>query len=167
MTTPSPEPTWPPDVLAAAESCPRCGHARRDTLGVCPECGVDEATARRLRRRGSPRARWTRAVVGVLVAVYAPQSWVLLMPGDWSGHRLSWIRMYPVLPGLLPAAVGRSILRYADAMMLVVAGIATAVLLAAGFWFASRGPRWFVATCLVLFGIGIPLAFMLHAAYAA
>lgn len=151
----------------AAERCPRCGHDRRDTHEVCPECGIDRAAAHRLRRRGSPKARWIRAAVGVSIAVYAPQSWVVLMPGDWVGYRLAWIRMFPVLPGLFPAAIVRSFHVLDDTTMLVVAGISTALVLAIGVWLASRGPWWFAATTAVLLAVGIPVAFMLHALYSA
>lgn len=89
------------------------------------------------------------------------------MPGSWSGYRLSWIKMSPILPGLLPAAVGRRFLDYDEEAMMLAAGVATGLLLLASLWIASRGPRCLAVTCVLLLAAGIPLAFALHAAYAA
>ena len=120
-----------------------------------------------MRRRGTPRRRWTRASVAVLVATYLPQAWVVLMPGSWSGYRISWIKMYPILPGLLPAAIGRRFLRFDEWALLAVAGACTGLILVLAWWAASRGPRWLIVTSILLLVANIPLAFALHAAYAA
>ena len=50
--------------------------------------------------RTSPR-RLGRVLPGILLAVYAPSAWLLFEPLPWSGFHWSWIRLFPVLPGLI------------------------------------------------------------------
>lgn len=105
--------------------------------------------------------------MAVLAATYLPQAWVVLMPGQWSGYRVSWIMMYPILPGLLPAAIGRRFLEYDEWMLIAAAGVCTGLMLAVAVWAAARGPRSLVVTSIVLLAANLPLAFALHAAYSA
>ena len=150
-----------------AERCPRCGYERRDTAEVCPECGLEAAIADDWRRRGGPRARRRRSIIATAILLWAPQSWIILMPGAWHGYRLGWIKMFPILPGLLPSLLVRRFGFDSDAVLFVTATIVTLLIAAIAIWIGSRGRGWLVliATLLALYGTGT--AFILHGLYAA
>ena len=40
-------------------------------------------------------------IVLVLVCLYAPYAWLVLIDSPWDGYRLLWIKLWPVLPGIL------------------------------------------------------------------
>ncbi len=55
-----------------------------------------------------PRKEWDRPlprITMVLLSLYAPYSWLLLIDHPWDSYRWHWIRMWPVLPGLLVHAI--------------------------------------------------------------
>jgi hypothetical protein len=41
----------------------------------------------------------------VLLSLYAPYSWLLLIDHPWDSYRWHWIGMWPTLPGLLVHAI--------------------------------------------------------------
>ena len=45
--------------------------------------------------------RLLKVVTIVLLCLYAPFSWLLIFDGPWDERRLSWIKSWPTLPGLL------------------------------------------------------------------
>ncbi|MCP4836831.1 MAG: hypothetical protein GY895_18925 [Phycisphaera sp.] len=104
----------------------------------------------------------------VLASVYGPQAaWLLMMPGTWNEHRWTWIRMIPVLPGLLPAAM---IERRWDLSEATTIGIAALVsfLISLALWVPSTiGRRTrLVIGCLTVIASSL-YAFLLHAAFRA
>jgi hypothetical protein len=132
--------------------CPACGHARGPSPPpICPECGApfDEALARanlRMRRRIV-----MLRIVAVLIAIYAPYCWLLTMDYPWSSHRWTFIKMWPILPGLLPATL---IMRMNSGMM-IVAILTIVMILAAMTWAACRGWRLFLVVLTALLAISI------------
>ncbi len=119
------------------------------------------------RVRGPLRCRLAAAGV-VLASVYGPQAaWLLMMPGTWNEHRWTWIRMIPVLPGLLPAAM---IERRWDLSEATTIGIAALVsfLISLALWVPSTiGRRTrLVIGCLTVIASSL-YAFLLHAAFRA
>ena len=59
------------------------------------------------------------------------------MPGAWHGYRLSWIKMFPILPGLLPSLLVRRFGSDSDVLMFVLATIMTFLLAAIAMHFYS------------------------------
>lgn len=117
----------------------------------------------------SGRLRRRLAAAGVVLAsLYGPQAaWLLMMPGTWNEHRWTWIRMIPVLPGLLPAAVIERRWNLSDAAMIVVAALVS-FLMALALWVPStigRRSRLLVG-CLTVIASSL-YAFLLHAAFRA
>ena len=51
------------------------------------------------------RAGFLAATVAVAFAAYAPYAWLVMAARPWDDDRLVWIRMWPLLPGLLPRAL--------------------------------------------------------------
>ena len=160
------------DVIAEverlrADRCPRCGYERRDDASRCPECGLDADVAADWRRRGTPRSRWRRSIIATAILLWGPQTWVILMPGAWHGYRLSWIKMFPILPGLLPSLLVRRFGSDSDALMFVVATIITLLLAGTAIWIASRGLWRLIMIEALLALYGTATAFILHGLYAA
>ena len=115
-----------------------------------------------------PLRRRLAAAGVVLASLYGPQAtWLLMMPGTWNGHRWTWIRMIPVLPGLLPAAVIERRWDLSEAAMIVVAALVS-FLIALALWVPSvigRRTR-LVVGCLTVVASSF-YAFLLHAAFRA
>ena len=89
------------------------------------------------------------------------------MPGAWHGYRLSWIKMFPILPGLLPSLLVRRFGSDSDALMFVVATIITLLLAGTAIWIASRGLWRLIMIEALLALYGTATAFILHGLYAA
>jgi hypothetical protein len=52
-----------------------------------------------LQEQNAPRAWMVSA--WVLVSLYLPFGWLVLFEGPWDQRRLSWIKSWPLLPGLV------------------------------------------------------------------
>ncbi len=147
--------------------CPRCRFERRDASAVCPECGLEAAAADDWRRRGSPKARWRRSIIATAILLWGPQTWIILMPGAWHAYRLTWIKMFPILPGLLPSLLVRRYGSDSDVLMFAVATMMTLLLAGVAIWVGSRG-LWRLILIEVLLALyGTATAFILHGLYAA
>ena len=94
----------------------------------------------------------------MLAVVYLPYSW-LLLEYPWGDYRLSWIKLWPALPGLLVGVVahGRDAVQFT--LMAVFSAAVVATLL-----FAFRRPRRpltvlsTAATILILSGLNSCIA---------
>lgn len=84
--------------------------------------------------------RWAFPYLVSVACLYLPFAWVL---GDfpWDGYRLGWIMLWPVLPGLLAGAF----VHPNDAMMALVAGTTSILLVGLLTRLGMRGPRALVA----------------------
>ena len=115
----------------------------------------------------SPRRRIAAAGV-VLASIYGPQvAWLLMMPGTWSDYRWSWIRMIPVLPGLLPASIARHRWELSETTMMILAGAISLTLVFILWLPASIGRRSRIAVGIVALIGSAFQALALHAAYRA
>ena len=72
----------------------------------------------------------------VALALYLPYAWVL-GGYPWDEHRLSWIRSWPVLPGLLVRSLFFH--DYSHGVELAVMGAVTGLLLLLLTFWATRG----------------------------
>lgn len=50
--------------------------------------------------------RRVRLSLGIVAAsLYLPFSWLLVTETDWHAYQRSWIKLWPILPGLMPGAL--------------------------------------------------------------
>jgi hypothetical protein len=50
--------------------------------------------------RWSPLASPAERMILGLAGLYLPYSWLVLMDNPWDAYRWTWIRLWPILPGL-------------------------------------------------------------------
>lgn len=92
--------------------------------------------------------RWVKAIVPVMVALYAPFGW-LLAGYPWSSYELHWMAMWPVLPGLLPGELVRRAMGFDDTGMQIVMGVVTLWVIVGLSWLGSRGTKMLVIAIVV------------------
>ncbi|MFO0909015.1 MAG: nitrous oxide-stimulated promoter family protein [Isosphaeraceae bacterium] len=96
---------------------------------------ADEGIANPDRGRARRRYAW---VVAAFAAVYLPYAW-LIQPGEpWDSYRWTWIRLWPVLPGLW-VAMFSSVHRLPNGLEFVVMALATVPVVALACRLAARG----------------------------
>ncbi len=158
-----------PAVEAPQGACPNCGYLLAGLLGsVCPECG-ERITAESLLRaqRRDRRRRWLVAMVVVAFILYAPQSWLLWVDYPWSEHRLHWLRLSPLLPGLPAVLLLRlqfnlQLPNWVDYVVMAVCVVAMLLLFT---WLASRSRWWFIGVTMLLIPPSIYLGLLTHAIF--
>lgn len=94
----------------------------------------------------------------MIVVLYAPYAWLLTIDYLWSSYRWSWIRMWPVLPGLLPA----SWVTNAEPARWVLAIASVVALVGLMTWLAIRGGRAFYIAIGLLLPASILASFVLY-----
>ncbi len=112
-------------------------------------------------RRKSRIAYAAAIIVGCL---WLPFSWLLLMSGGWSDYRMSWLKMWPILPGLVPGAY---FFHPRDAIEFPAMGVTTIILSSGLIWLACRGRKWLIAAAGIALLISIPSACIAYALYSA
>lgn len=158
-----------PSTRVPTAACPICGYALMQTVKTtCPECGTQITADILLRAQTrTMRRRWLLAMIVVGIVMYAPHSWLLWMDYPWNEHRMHWLRLAPLLPGL-PAAL---LLRLQTNIALPewaeysCMAICTIVMLVLFSWLASRSRRWFISTLLLLIPPAIYLGVLTHAIF--
>jgi hypothetical protein len=87
--------------------------------------------------------RWRDALLLTLGCLYLPFSWLVLINYPWNEYRLLWLKLWPVLPGGMPAVLVTWLAekRLSNGVAIAVAGLSTLVLVGSCTWFAQRG-RW-------------------------
>lgn len=85
------------------------------------------------------RAGFLAATGVVALAAYAPYVWLVMAERPWDDYRLSWIRRWPLLPGLLPRALLFD--RFSPLVEDCAMAAATLVLLAPFVFWAERSSR--------------------------
>lgn len=118
-------------------------------------------------RIANDRRRLRVAVPAAFVAacLWLPFGWLVLMRGGWSDYRLSWLKMWPYLPGFLPGAL--LFHPQHDALQFSTMAVTTLLLLIALTWLGCRGRRGLVAAVVVALAISIPSALIAFTAYRA
>ncbi len=79
-------------------------------------------------------------ILMALVCLYAPYSWLVLIDVPWDGYRWHWIKMWPVLPGIL-AHASQTIHLLPDWIGFLIMGVVTAGIVALITMLAARGKR--------------------------
>jgi hypothetical protein len=97
------------------------------------------------------------ALAVVLVCLYAPFSWVLIVR-DWT-----WIKMWPVLPGLVPGAFFFH--QYDDVVEFTAMGVVSLILIAGLTWLGSRGRWQLVLATIIAVLIAAPSAWIGYSLY--
>ena len=100
------------------------------------------------------------AVVGA--CLWLPFSWLVLMDGGWSECRLSWLRMWPILPGFVP---GLWLFHPHDTLEFATMALATLIMIAALTWLACRSRVGMIAAAIIALLISIPTAQIAYAVY--
>jgi|GEM_PF-2497090 len=103
----------------------------------------------------------TAAVVGS--CLWLPFSWLMLMSGGWSDYRVSWLKMWPFLPGLVPGAYFFH--ASSEALEFLTMAVSTLVLSSTLIWIGCRGWKWLVGAALVALLTSIPTACIAYALY--
>jgi hypothetical protein len=151
--------------------CPKCGYDLTGTLEPrCPECGgaFDPGRLRRLGTRR--RLSWRTTSVWVLLVVYLPNTWVFWIDYPWQGgYRMIWVKMFPILPVLYPAAWLSHVTgikdQFDDGGMIALAGCTVVVMAACGVTLARRSWRWLIPVCVVLLAFEVFNAYVSYALF--
>ena len=101
--------------------------------------------------------------LGVVAAcLYLPFSWLLVEENNWSDYRMSWIILWPILPGILPGAF---LFHPHDVAEFTTMGVMTLLLLAGLTWLGSLGWKRLLATAVIALLISIPSSMVAHSFY--
>jgi hypothetical protein len=151
----------------AEMGCPRCNYDLTGTTAPrCPECGqgfdprelLPVTTRRPLPLRVS--------LAAVLLAVYLPNTWVLWIDYPWNSYRLTWVMMFPSLPGVQCAAWVSCWTGLRDHMdharLLAVSVCITAVLISMGVTMARRSWWWLALLCVAVLALEVYNAYACH-----
>src|ERR1700761_7892938 len=70
------------------------------------------------------RGRWAASYAVTLACVYLPYAWLVLIDYPWNSYRWTWVKLWPILPGLLAGMFFHP----NDAVEFLVDGVATLAL---------------------------------------
>ena len=148
-------------LINAAHPCPKCGY---DLSGCdhanCPECGlvIDSAEFRALCKTRS--RRWIIRMLVFLnyaAALYLPHGWLLFESRPWNDYHWFWLKLWPILPGLLPWLAITQLLghRPNGGITFPIMGLVTLMLLIGSVWLGLRRVwlYWVSLTLVIIFGI--------------
>ena len=85
----------------------------------------------------------------VLGCLYAPYAWLVLIDYPWNSYRWHWIKMWPVLPGIL-VHVSQTIHLLPDWIGYLILGAVTCGMVALITILATRGKRSAVIVSIVV-----------------
>ena len=98
----------------------------------------------------------------VAACLYLPFSWLLVTEGKWSDYQLSWLKLWPILPGILPGAF---LFHPHDVAEFTTMGVATLLLLVGLTWLGSLDWKGLLAAAVIALLISIPSSMAAHSAY--
>ncbi len=110
--------------------------------------------------------RLTAPLIIILLA-YAPFLWLLVIDYPHTDYWWSWVRSWPVLPGLPALLISRPLGIESAFGEVLAMGVATAIGLAVLLVLSRRGPWWFAATSTATVVYGIWIALASHAVFVA
>ncbi|MEM8738001.1 MAG: hypothetical protein AAGG38_05930 [Planctomycetota bacterium] len=96
--------------------------------------------------------RISLAAVWVGAAMWLPFAWVVLMDYSWDSYRMTWVRMWTVLPGIY---VG-FFFHPNESQMMTMMLLTTVAMFGSLVWLGSRGPRRLVAAVVIALCICVP-----------
>ena len=107
---------------------------------------------------------WWRLAL-TLACIYLPYAWLITDGYPWRDYRLAWIKMWPVLPGIL---AGLAVLPHtAYAGQLAAMGAMTAVGAALFLLLAARSRRWVPVATLLALVLSVANSWFAYAVYRA
>lgn len=112
--------------------------------------------------RDKSRRRVGLSLAVVAACLYLPFSWLLMEENNWSDYRLSWLKLWPILPGILPGAF---LFHPHDVAEFTAMGVTTLLLLVGLTWLGSLGWKHLVAAVVIALLISIPSSMAAHSAY--
>lgn len=103
-------------------------------------------------------------VAAALACLYAPYSWLLWIGGPLDSYRWSWIKLWPVLPGLFVHLIP-AVHQLPDRVsMLLMAGV-TAMIVAATLALVRRGEAISSSTLVIVVTLSCFNAWMAYQLY--
>lgn len=116
--------------------------------------------------RARKRSGFGLSLAVVLLGLYTPFGWLLLIDYPWTSYRLLWLKLWPLLPGFLPAAWLLHA-RVSDSLEFKTMGVTSFVLITGLTWLGSYG-RWRLAAAFAFaLLVSAPTAMMTYAAFRA
>lgn len=97
------------------------------------------------------RRRFLIAWLLVQTGLYLPFGWLLLGPYPWDQYHLQWLRLWPVLPGLI---AGVPFHHEADALEFMAMAVGTVLLVAALSGLGRLGRAGLIAALIAALGAG-------------
>jgi hypothetical protein len=109
------------------------------------------------------RLRVLTPVAVVAACLWLPFSWLILTHGGWDSYRLSWLRMWPFLPGFLPGAL--LFLPKHDLLAFSTMAITTLIMMIGLTWLGCRSRGGLIAAAAITMLISVPTALIAYTAY--
>ena len=113
--------------------------------------------------------RWWRvgtALAAVAVCLYAPFAWLVLIDYPWNAYRLSWLKLWPILPGFLPGVLPGPLLYHSHLPYeFETMAVTTVVLLVGLTWLGSRSRGGLAAAAGIALAIAVPTAAIAYAVF--
>ncbi|TXT34184.1 MAG: Uncharacterized protein FD138_1726 [Planctomycetota bacterium] len=98
----------------------------------------------------------------VAACLYLPFSWLLVTENNWSDYRLFWLKLWTILPGLIPSAF---LFHPNDVAEFIAMGVTTLLLLVGLTWLGSLGWKRLLAAAVIALLISIPSSMVAHSFY--
>lgn len=98
----------------------------------------------------------------VACCLYLPFSWILFVGNTTETHRLTWLKLWPILPGFIPGAI---LFHPNDLPEFATMGVVTVALLAGLTWLGAGGRRRLPAAAAIALLVSVPSSFFALAAF--
>lgn len=102
------------------------------------------------------------SLVIVAGCLYLPFSWLLMEEPDWSDYLLHWIKLWPILPGLIPGAFLFHPYQFTE---FITMGLTTVMLLTTLTWIGSRNRYGLLVAAAIALLVAIPSSIIAHGFY--
>lgn len=112
--------------------------------------------------REKRRRRVGLSLAAAAACLYLPFCWLLIEENNWSDYRLSWIKLWPILPGIIPGAF---LFHPNDVAEFIAMGVTTLLLLVGLTWLGSLGWKRLLAAAVIALLISIPSSMAAHSFY--
>ena len=93
--------------------------------------------------------RPSKRLLLLLACLYLPYAWLVWIDDPWGAYRWFWVRMWPILPGLLVHAIPE-VHRAPDAVGFLIMAVIAAVFFGMAVVLARRGWRSTLAGSLAI-----------------
>lgn len=154
---------------------PKCDYnLTGSTEPRCPECGqpFDPEQLRVGRSWWKRQPSWRVTLTAALLSVYLPNTWIFWISYPWQGgYRWHWVKMFPVLPTLLPGAWLSQVFRLRNTLGntggYVVLGVLTLGVVVMATMLGRRSRRWLLSVCALVLILEVFNALASHALFRA